>query len=145
MKIIIPIALCIFLSCQSTQRTSDKPSDDAIQLIQKEFTSNSANECVSWEEIIKKAEYQKLPEDLRQEIRNKYFDTCLSKKFEEKYYFKEYHKFFINALETEKRAGLGNYLNCISGDCINGTGTLEYYKGAMRPIFPFAMKKLYKE
>ena len=86
------------------------------------------NEYASWEVIIKIPEYQKLSEDEKQKIREKYFDDCLAKKIAKEDNAKEWIKFFINALETEKKAGLGNYLNCLSGDCKNGNGTLEYYK-----------------
>ena len=130
-KIIIPIALCLFMSCQSMQQTSDRSNDvDTMQNLQEEFMSTSEeDECMPWENIIKNPEYKKLPDDLRQDIRNRYFDDCLMENIDDKDEYKEYHKFFISALEAEKRAGLGNYMNCVSGDCKNGEGTLEYCKG----------------
>ena len=135
-KIIIPMALCLFMSCISTRQSFFKQenvsdaSDTVIENLQKEFMSTSEeDECLPWEEIIKKPAYQKLPDDLRQDVRNKYFDDCLMENIDDKDEFKEYYKFFISALEAEKRAGMGNYLNCTSGDCKNGDGTLEYYKG----------------
>jgi len=105
-----------------------KDKDDKIQKIRNEFKLN--NQCVPWDAIIKKSEYQKLSEDDKQKLRKNYFDDCSGKKENDKDYGREWNNFFIAILETEKKAGLGDYFNCLSGNCQNGKGTFEYYKGS---------------
>ena len=142
-KIILPIVLCIFISCKSTQQSvvkqegvsnntiNDESGNDIVQSLRKEFMSKSAeNECVPWEEIIKKPEYQELSEDLKQEVRDQFFDDCLAKKIKGEDYGKEYYKFLISALEAEKGVGFGDYLGCVSGDCKDGEGTYIWSTGS---------------
>ena len=112
------------------------------------------NKCMSWEEIIKMPQYKNLSEyrlyvgfntsrhdgdgyrkigsnseTYKNRLRIDYFDACLAKKITNEDRFTkliEFEKFFISALEIEKKAGLGDYLNCISGDCNNGESVLRY-------------------
>ncbi|MCL2155205.1 MAG: hypothetical protein FWH53_06030 [Leptospirales bacterium] len=139
-RIILPIVLCLFLSCQGTQSfieedvsnntINEDPSDSIVQNFQKEFMSKSTNECVPWEEIIKKPEYQELPEHLKERVRDQYFDDCLAKNLQGEDYGKEYYKFLIKALEAEKGAGFGDYLGCVSGDCKDGEGMYIWSTGS---------------
>ena len=141
-RIILPIALCLFLSSQcskelviiqedfSKNAINEDPSNAIVQYFQKEFVSKSANECVPWEEIISNSEYQELPEHLKQKVREQFFDDCLAKNINDEDYGKEYSKFLLKALEAEKGISFGDNEGCVYGDCKDGYGIYIWSTGS---------------
>ena len=115
-KIILPITLCIFLSCSGSQQSVKQDQQEGV------VSQSATIECLPWEEIIKKQEYQGLSEDLKQKAREQYFADCLAKNIKDEDREKEYNRFLISALEAEKADDFGDSLDCVYGDCKDGMG-----------------------
>ena len=122
-KIILPIALCIILSCSTKKSVVEQDQQEGF------VSQSSTSECPTWEETAKKQEFKEMSEDLKQKAREQYFDDCFAKKIKAEDYEKEYNRFLISALEIEKADVFEGRVECVYGNCQDGLGIYIWPSG----------------